>query len=264
MPFQSEITKTWAFVFKNWIMTKRNVFTLFEVLFWPVVSFLSVGLLAQFASLSLEMKAFMLVGVVAMSAMQVCQLDVAYGLLYDVWSRALKHSFIAPVGIRHLLCGSLLIGMVRGGTVFLLLMAASQVLFGFDFTAPGPLALGLFVLGLFLSGAIVGLLVCILVLTLGTRAEVAAWSLVSLILLVCGIYYPVTILPQAVMIVAQAIPVTYFLEYFRQFYGFEPVFSQVLVKGYALTGAYLALEVGLMKLALARAKKKGILLRLSE
>jgi ABC-2 type transport system permease protein len=77
---QNEITKTRAFVFKNWITTKRKVFTLFQILFWPLVAFLSVGFLTEFAALSPEMKAFILIGVISMSALQVCQLDVAYAL----------------------------------------------------------------------------------------------------------------------------------------------------------------------------------------
>jgi ABC-2 type transport system permease protein len=261
---QAEITKTRAFVFKNWIMTKRNVFTLFEVLFWPVVAFLSVGLLAEFARLDNEMKAFVLIGVVAMSTVQVCQLDVAYSFLYDVWSKAVKHSFIAPIGLRHLFMGSLFVGMVRGGVVFLILMVASSWIFGFDFTIPGSWPIALFLLGLFLSAATVGMLVCILVLLLGNRAEVAAWSMVSLMLLICGIYYPVSILPDWVVVLAELIPITYFLEYFRSFYGFEPIFSHALLKGYISVAAYLALETVLMKVAIRRAKTTGILLKLSE
>ena len=261
---RDEITKTRAFVFKNWIMTKRNVFTVFEIVFWPVVGFLSVGLLAEFARLQPETKAFILVGVVSMSAIQVCQLDVAYVLLYDVWSKAVKHGFMAPVGIRHLLFGSLIVGIVKGGAVFLILMGASYFIFDFDFMVPGAGPMCLFISGLFLSAAMVGMLVCILVLIFGNRAEVAAWSLVSLMLLLCGVYYPVSILPRWVGAVAEAIPVTYFLEYYRHFYGFKPIFSHVLAKGYVIALAYLLLEVFLMKVALRRAKRTGILLRLSE
>jgi len=261
---QGEFTKTKAFVFKNWIMTKRNFFTLFELVFWPVVTFMSVGLLAEFAGLPKEMKAFILIGVVSMSAVQVCQLDVAYVLLYDVWSKSVKHGFIAPVGIRHLFFGSLFMGIIRGTAVFFILMAASSWIFEFHVTVPGPLAIALFLLGLFLSAAMVGMLVCILVLLLGNRAEVAAWSMVSLMLLICGIYYPVSILPDWVSFMAQLIPVTYFLEYFRSFYGFKPTFSHVVFKGYVMVLAYLALETLLMKAALRKAKRKGILLKLSE
>ena len=264
LPLQSEITKTWAFVFKNWTMTRRNVFTVFEILFWPLVGFLSVGLLAEFAALQPEMRAFILVGIVSMSTVQVCQLDVSYVLLYDVWSKAVKHGFIAPVGIRHQLLGSMLVGMLRGGIVFIILMGASWLLFDFDFTVPGAGPLCLFVLGLFLSAAMVGALVCILVLTFGNRAEVAAWSLVSLMLLVCGIYYPVSILPRWAVALAELIPLTYFLEYFREFYGFAPTSSHVLAKGYASVLVYLVLEVFLMRAALRRAKRTGLLLKLSE
>jgi ABC-2 type transport system permease protein len=261
---QDEITKARAYAFKNWVMTKRNVFTLFEVLFWPLVSFLSVGLLAEFAGLEPGMKAFILVGVVSMSAVQVCQLDVAYALLYDVWSKATKHGFIAPVGIRHLLLGSLTVGIARGGVVFFILMAGSFLLFNFNFTVPGWWPIVLFMVGLFLSAATVGILVSILVLTLGNRAEVAAWSLVSLMLLVCGIYYPISILPEWVAVMAELIPLTFFLEYYRSFYGFAPSFSHVLAKGYLLLALYLVIEIALMKAALQRAKRTGILLRLSE
>jgi ABC-2 type transport system permease protein len=264
LPLRDEIIKTEAFVFKNWTMTKRNIFTVFEVLFWPVVGFLSVGLLAEFAALSKEMRAFILVGIVSMSTIQVCQLDVAYVLLYDVWSKALKHGFIAPVGIHHLLLGSLVVGIARGAAVFLILMGASDFLFDFAFIVPGTGPLCVFIFGLFLCAATVGILVCILVLIFGNRADVAAWSLVSLMLLVCGVYYPVSILPRWVMAVAELIPLTYFLEYFRHFYGFQPTFSHALAKGYTMVMAYLFLEVLLMKAALRRAKKTGLLLKLSE
>jgi ABC-2 type transport system permease protein len=263
-PLQDELTKVQAFVFKNWIMTKRNVFTLFEVLFWPVVGFLSVGLLSEFAALQPEMKAFILIGVVSMGSVQVCQLDVSYVLLYDIWSKAIKHSFMAPVGLRHLFVGSWLVGMARGLLVFFILMGASLWIFDFDFLVPGAVPIGLFLMGLFLSAATVGIFVCILVLLFGLRAEVAAWSLVSLMLLVCGIYYPVSILPGPIATLARLAPLTYLLEYFRSFYGFQPVSSHVILKGYTLTLAYLLLEVLLMKTALRRAKRTGILLKLSE
>jgi ABC-2 type transport system permease protein len=262
--WQDEAVKVWAFAYKNWIMTRRNLFTLFEVLFWPVVGFLSVGLLAEFTQLNAEMRAFILVGVISMGVLQVCQLDVSYALLYDVWSKALKHGFMAPVGIRHLLLGSLMVGAVRGALVLIALMVASLLLFDFNFLIPGTIPLILFALGLFLNAAMVGLLVCILVLFFGIHAEVAAWSLVSLMFLLCGIYYPVSILPRWVMIGAELIPLTYSLEYIRQFYGFEGTYSHVLFRGYVMVFIYLCIEILLMKRALHRAKKKGTLLKLSE
>jgi ABC-2 type transport system permease protein len=250
-------------VIKNWIITKRNVFSLFEILFWPVVGFFSVGLLTNFLDLNAEMSGFILIGVISMSVIQVCQIDVAYVLLYDLWSKSLKHTFIAPVHPFQLISGSWLIGVIRSLIVFLLLSFLSTLTFGFVFFKPGLGPLTLFLLGLFLISGLIGMGVCILVLLFGYKAEVAAWSITSLMALICGIYYPVSILPSPLPEIARAIPLTYFLEYFRSFYGFKSG-GNLLVWGFGEIGVYLVIEAVFFKMVLQRARKTGVLIKLSE
>ncbi|MGA2467505.1 MAG: ABC transporter permease [Thermodesulfobacteriota bacterium] len=261
---QRVLIQIWAFVFKNWIIAKRNIFSLFEILFWPVVGFFSVGFLTSFLELDPNKTGFILVGIISMSVIQVCQIDVAYVLLYDLWSKSIKHTFIAPVQPFQLIFGSWLIGVIRSFFVFLLLLVFSGLAFGFDFLRPGIGPLVLFLLGLFLTAASVGMSVCILVLLFGYMADVAAWSLSSLMALVCGIYYPVSILPFPLPEIAQAIPLTYFLAYFRSFYGFNEGFKNVLAWGFGLAGLYVVVEAFLFKAVLQRARRTGVLIKLSE
>ena len=258
------LIQTWAFVFKNWIITKRSFFTLLEIIFWPAVGLFSVGLLTVFLKLEHEVTAFLLTGLISMSMIQVCQIDVAYVLLYDLWSKSIKHTFIAPVQPLQLILGSWLIGVIRSLFVFLLLSTISSVAFGFNFLKPGIGPVSLFLLSLFLISALVGVIVCILVLLYGYKAEVAAWSLVNLMYLICGIYYPVSILPSPLSEMARLIPLTYFLEFFRSFYGFKGGPGNALAWGFSLTGVYLILVVVLFKGVLYRARKTGILIKLSE
>lgn len=260
---QRGLIQIWAFGIKNWIITKRNVFSLFEILFWPVVSFFSVGLLTNFLELNADMVGFILIGVISMSVIQVCQIDVAYVLLYDLWSKSLKHTFIAPIHPFQLILGSWLIGVIRSSVVFLLLIFLSTLAFGFNFLRPGLGALVLFLLGLFLIAGLIGISVCILVLLFGYKAEVAAWSITSLMALICGIYYPISILPSPLPEIAQVIPLTYFLEYFRSFYGFHHGGS-LLGWGFGQIGVYLVLEAVIFKIVLHRARRTGILIKLSE
>ncbi|MFQ5841374.1 MAG: ABC transporter permease [Thermodesulfobacteriota bacterium] len=264
MSLRNEWTKILAFVFKNVIITRSNVFSLFEILFWPTVGLLSVGLLATYLQLGPDMMAFILIGVISMSVVHVCQIDIAYVLLYDVWGKCIKHEFIAPVNSVHLILGSWLIGIFRSGLIFILLALFSSHAFHFDFLKPGIEALGLFLVGLFLTSALVGIAVCILVLIFGHKAEVAAWSLVSLMLLICGIYYPISMLPAPIMAVAKLIPLTYFLEYFRSFYGFHSDLSGFLAKGYGYGLLYLGLAWIALNLVIRNAKRTGILIKLSE
>ena len=88
--------------------------------------------------------------------------------------------------------------------------------------------------GLLLSAAGVGLLVSTLLMLFGLRAEVSAWSGVSLVLLLCGVYYPVSILPAPLQVVAAGVPLTHFLEAFRAHLGYAPVFTAPLLRGYGL------------------------------
>ncbi len=245
-------------------MTKRNIFSLFEILFWPVVGFFSVGLLTTFLELDLNRTGFILLGIISMSAIQVCQIDVAEALLYDLWAKSMKHTFIAPIHPYQLLLGSWLIGVLRSLIVFLLLSLFSLFVFDFDFLRPGLLPISLFLLGLFFTSAFVGMTVCILVLLFGYKAEVAAWSLSSLMALICGIYYPISILPTPLPEIARWIPLTHFLAYLRSFYGFEEGFRNLLQWGFGLTGFYLTLEVTLFRMVLHRAKRTGMILKLSE
>lgn len=261
---RAEWTSTWAFAHRNIIMARRNVFFLFELTFWPGVAMLSHGLLTRFLDLTPQMTAFILVGTVSLSAVQVCQLDVAYAVLFDIWSKSMKHQFLAPVRIHHLAIGSWLVGVARGVIVFALMAWIGAWAFGFDFMGGGPLSLALFLLGCFLTALAVGLFVCALVLLFGTRAETSAWAAVNFIVMLAGIYYPVSVLPGWVATISAGIPLTYFLDGFRAGYGFPSQYAHPFLIGFALVLGYVVLAHWALAGAITHARRTGLLLKLSE
>jgi ABC-2 type transport system permease protein len=254
--------RIFAFAYRNWIFAKRNFFAFFELLFWPVVGLISVGLMGGFLKLTPQLLNFVLTGAITAGTLQVVQLDVAYGLLYDVWSKSLKHSFLAPISHFHFLAGSWIIGIVRGMIVFALMAGFSA--YAFEFSLPSVNFTVAFFLGICLSAFIIGMLVNLLVMLYGQRVEVTAWAFASLIMLICGIYYPVSQLPKAVQFISQFIPLTYFMEYFRLGYGFTPVYTHLLLKGFGLCVIYIVLLYTLLNVAYKRSRKTGMILRLSE
>ena len=261
---RGEIVKVSAFFLRSWRMTYRNAFTIFEIVFWPIVNLLSVGLLTRFLQAEPGTVVFVLVGTFALSTVQVCQLDVAYAALFDMWSRSIKHQLVAPIRPWHLLLGSWLMGLMRGTLVFMLQAAVSHWMFGVNVLAHGVAPALALLAGLLLSAGGIGLLVCTLLMLFGLRAEVSAWSGVSLILLLCGVYYPVSVLPAPLQVVAAAVPLTHFLEAFRAQLGYAPMFKEPLVRGYVLAAVYVAGGYALFAWAIQRARRTGMLLKLSD
>jgi ABC-2 type transport system permease protein len=259
--WRGELNKYLASAYKNWIISRRNVFTLFELFFWPMVSLLSIGLLTRFLNLGSSTGSFLIVGAIALTILQVSQIDVAYVLLFDMWSKSIKNTFIAPVRSYHLVFGAMVFGIARGTVVFMILAAVSHYLFGFNFLAGGLIPVLIFLGGVFSVAAVIGITVCISILTFGQKADVAAWSLSGLILLVSGIYYPIEVLPAAFQLVARAIPLTYYLEYYRSIYIPGP---HSLAIGVLLSAFYLTLGLILFDKSIERARRSGMMLRLSE
>jgi ABC-type multidrug transport system ATPase subunit/ABC-type multidrug transport system permease subunit len=251
-----------AFFIRNAIFAWRNVFALAELIFWPAVSLISIGLLGDFLELREQAVAFILTGAMTGGILQVAQLDVAYSLLYDVWSKSVKHTFLTPTGVAESLFGSWLTGIIRGGLIFILLGLSAMLMFGFKF--PPLLVTLIFLFGIMLSAILLGMIVTILMLLFGQKADITAWMFAYLFMMLCGIYYPIQTLPPFFYQLAQWFPLTYFLEYFRQSFGFAPQFPHLLIKGFVLTILYLALGLCIIHLAVKRARRNGIIVRLSE
>ena len=131
--------------------------------------------------------------------------------------------------------------------------------------APGPGPLLIFLVGCFLTAWVVGVGVCALVTLFGNRAEAFAWASVNLVLVLAGIYYPVSVLPPPAAWLASAIPLTHFLDAYRAHFGFPSEFRAPgdhrarPVRGLRRrwpTCSFLA--------AVQRARRTGLLLKMSE
>lgn len=251
-----------AFTYRNILFATRNLFAFMELLFWPMVSLISIGLLGDFLQLQEQALAFVMTGAIAAGVLQVAQLDVAYSLLYEVWSKSMKHTLLTPVGVTESLFGSWLVGMIRGSAIFAVLGVSAIAMFGFKFP-PFDVTV-IFLLGIFCSAFLLGLLVSVLILLFGQKAEITAWMFAYIFMLVSGIYYPIDTLPEFFYNTAQFVPITYFLEYFRASFGFKPALNDLLLNGFGLIVVYFIMGLSILRFAFHQARKKGIIVKLSE
>ena len=256
------VNRAYAFTLRSAIFAVRNLFVMTDLFFWPMISLISIGLMAKFVKLGPQTLGFVMTGTLAAGVLQITQLDVGYAVLYELWSKSFKHTLLTPVGVSEGVAGTWMVGIVRGFIAFVLLACAAA--WGFDFHLPGFFVTAFFLMGLFAGAFILGILVNILILSFGQKVEITAWMFAHLFMILCGIYYPVDILPKFFQYIALMVPITHFLEYFRQSYGFKAHTAYPVLTGFALTFLYIILSLRLLAHAYTRARQKGIIIRLSE
>lgn len=256
------VNRCFAFTVRSALFAVRNLFVMTDLFFWPLISLISIGLMAKFVNLGDQMLAFVMTGALAAGILQIVQLDVGYTVLYELWSKSLKHTMLTPVGSTEGVFGTWVSGIIRGTIAFALLSVFASLVFGFHL--PGFSVTALFIAGLFCCGLILGIIVNILILSFGQKVEITAWMFAHLFMILCGIYYPVDILPKFFQGVALLVPITHFLEFFRQSYGFKPHTVHPLLTGFSLTSIYLFIFLRLLANSYSRARRKGVIIRLSE
>src|SRR5260370_38427447 len=87
LSWRADLLAVWAVVVRNALMASRNVFFFFELLFWPVVGVISIGLMTRFLGITPAQTSFVLIGTIALSVANVCQLEVAYPAVMDAGSK---------------------------------------------------------------------------------------------------------------------------------------------------------------------------------
>jgi ABC-2 type transport system permease protein len=87
---------------------------------------------------------------------------------------------------------------------------------------------------------------------------------VNFVLVLAGIYYPISVLPAPAAAVAAAIPLTHFLDAYRAHFGFASEFRAPVATGLALSIVYATLAHALFLGAVQRARRTGLLLKMSE
>ncbi len=163
------------------------------MLFWPAIGVFSVGLLTRFLNLQENTVTFILIGAISMNTVQIAQLDLSYALLYSVWSKSLKHEFIAPIRLGHILLGCGFVGIIRGLLVFIIMGLLSVYLFDMNLRTPGLGGLVVFLLGMFLNSAIIGAAV-LAWCSVRPAGRSRGWAFSYIMMILCGLYYPVSVL----------------------------------------------------------------------
>src|SRR5438067_531748 len=191
------------------------------------------------------------------------QLGVSLTFIEELYARNLGNLFVSPLRYYELIAGQLVMSVLRtligvGGAC-----AFAWVLFHYSIFSYG-LPLIAFFANLLMFGWAIGLAVSGMVLRWGLGAEELAWAAIFLFAPVSGVYYPIAVLPSLLQAIAYGLPSAYVFEGMRAVLLTQTFRWDLLLRALALNVVYVAIGIALFRIAIAYARKRGMLLQMGE
>ena len=243
-----------------------------EMAYWPTVQMLTWGFMQNYlvgagvvADKNLPgMAAGALIGAVLLwDILLRGQQGFSFSFIEEMWSRNLGNLLTSPLHPFELVAALSAWSVIRLWVSMVPVAVCAYVFFGFNLLDLG-LPLVAFFAVLVLTSWSLGLISAGVILRYGLGAEELAWSLAFLLLPLCCVYYPVSVLPDWLQPVALALPPTHVFEGMRSILLHHTFDVKELWWAAGLNVVYLVAGYLTFSWFLGSARENGTLVQLGE
>jgi ABC-2 type transport system permease protein len=266
-PAVQALRRIGAMILRHTYLMRTSWPRIFELMYWPTIQMILWGFITRFlltnSSYVAQAAGVLVSAVLLWDVLFRGQLGFSLSFLEEVWSRNLGNLSVSPLRPYEFLLSLMAMSLLR--TVIGVLPAAGLAIVFYE---ANLFALGLPLIAFFailiMFGWAIGMMVCALILRVGLGAENVAWLAIFLIAPVSAIYYPVSILPEALQMVAWILPSAPVFEGMRASLIDGVVRYDLMAHAFGLVLLYLALGAGLFLFAFHVARRRGLLLQIGE
>ena len=212
------LRQTWAFVFRDYHLTRRYFSWVVVFTFYAVVNSATVVLIGVAAG-DRRLTMTLLVGVLLWGFLSVLFNEIANSITYERWEGTLEYTFMAPVSRLIHLTGVSLYSTAYAVVRATVIVAGLLLFVDLDLSRANWA--GMVVVLAVSSAAFIGLglIAATLPVLSPERGAEATNIFQGILLLVSGVYYPVEILPRWLQPLAVVSPATYALSASRKLIG---------------------------------------------
>jgi ABC-2 type transport system permease protein len=206
-------------------MVERHVYVLrgswprlLELIYWPAVQMLTWGFLQVYvgqASGRVALAAGTFIGAMLLwDVLFRSGLGFSISFLEEMWAKNLGNLMMSPLRPSEFVASLVVMSTIRLAIGLVPVTFMAIAFFGFNLWGMG-VGLGAFFANLVLTSWAVSLVISGLILRHGLGAEGLAWSITFIMLPLCAVYYPVSVLPGWLQVIAWTLPPTYVFEGMR-------------------------------------------------
>ena len=128
-------------------------------------------------------------------------LSLSIAFLEEMWSRNLGHLFVSPIRSWEMATGIIIVALLRTLLGLIPVSLLCWAFFGYSIYSLGLPLLAFFVILQMFSWSI-GLAMSGMIMRVGQSAESFAWAAVFILMPVSGVYYPISVLPHWLQVIA--------------------------------------------------------------
>ncbi len=249
-----------AIVMRHWYLLNKPSPRLIELFMWPTIELMIWGFMCLYlTSLGSNVP---LVGQMALTGATLWmvfargQATILISFLEEIWSRNLGHVFVSPITATEFTLGVLVVAALRSLVGLLVATALTIVFFDSTILNMGPMLVLHWGLLMAMSASL-GIINMGLMLRHGPSAEWLMWMFAFVLLPFSCAYYPLTVLPDWLQPVAQALPMTHVFESMRSIMATGQADSSHLLIASALTVFFIALSAVILVRSLSYARKNA-------
>ena len=259
--------RMYALSLRHIYLIKSSFPRILDLIYWPTIQIVLWGFISKFFTLHSDFYNHT-IGIILSCAILydfLFRSSISFNMLFleEIWSRNFTNLFVAPLKVSEIITALTATALLRTliGIVPAVLIATP--FFGVSLFSLGPTLILLF-LSLYLFGITLGLLVTAGLLRYGPAFENIAWSSLFLLAPLGCVYYPLSILPNWLQMLAKGLPLVYIFEEARSILINNTVNYSNITSALALNLVYFTSAVVIFYLAFAGARNKGTLINVGE
>jgi ABC-2 type transport system permease protein len=262
-----KVHRIFALFLRQTYLYKRSLPRIMEIFYWPFLDLVLWGFitlyLVRYGNSLPRFAGFFLGALILWDILFRSQLGLSVSFLEDVWARNFLNLFVSPLTPTEYIFSLMLVSFFKIILAATIMSLLAWVFYSFNIFLIG-MSLIPFVLNLMILGWAIGIVTTSLVLRFGQQAEVLAWGLPLLFQPISAVFYPVSVLPRFLQVLARFNPASYVFEGMRAIIMNEAVPLKSLFQAFGLNVLYVLGAFSFFYWIMKAVKKKGLLARIGE
>ena len=215
LPLRHEIRASFAFVERNFFLTRRYWGWEVAFLVYSVAGALSISLIGENLG-DRRLVFYLMIGATFWNYLSVVFSWIADTIAVERWEGTLEYTMMAPIRRTTHLVGSTVYALVYGLIHTAAILTVLTIFFGLDLSRANLVTAAAFLLLGSFSLVGIGMMAAILPLLYVERGAQMTFVLQSVLLLLSGVYYEIEVLPGWMQALSRLSPATYVLDGVRK------------------------------------------------